>query len=410
MTRTTRRARTRAEQPLATAPARAMNRMEIRPAWVFSNEAGDEVDHRLFDLLHAVHDRGKLTQAAQHAAMSYRHAWNIIARWSAFFGADLVILEQGRGARLSPLGEKLIWAEARARARLLPQLENIASELNLEISRALAEHSPTLRIHASYGYAVAQLPELLRRHTRIGLDLQYLSAADALASLARGACDIAGFHVPEGERGARAVAEYRSWLNPATQILIFLVRRQQGIFVKPGNPKGIDSVAALTRADIRFINRQRGSGTRLLLETLLEEQGLDARVINGWPNEEYTHAAVAAYVASGMADAGFGVEAAARHFHLDFVPVAVERYFLLTRRETLAYPSVQELLGLLRGPQFEELTRTLPGYRADRAGETIELSEALPGLGERALTRGGDAQHPAAAGRRKRAGAAANSR
>ena len=376
-----------------------MKRMEIRPAWVFSNEAGEQVDHRLFDLLHAVHESGKLTMAAQRVAMSYRHAWNIIARWSAFFGADLVVLEQGRGAQLSPLGEKLIWAEARARARLLPQLENIASELNLEISRALAEHSPTLRIHASYGYAVAQLPELLRRHTRIGLDLQYLSAADALASLARGACDIAGFHVPEGERGARAVAEYRSWLSPATQTLIYLVHRQQGIFVKPDNPKRIESIAALTRADVRFINRQRGSGTRLLLETLLEEQGLDPRAINGWPNEEYTHAAVAAYVASGMADAGFGVQAAARDFHLDFVPVASERYFLLARRETLAYPSVQELLRLLRGPEFDELTRSLPGYRADRAGEIMELSQVLPGLGERVGVR---ASEPQAAARRAR--------
>jgi molybdate transport repressor ModE-like protein len=364
-----------------------MKRMEIRPSWVFSNEAGEEVDHRLFDLLHAVHESGKLTVAAQRVAISYRHAWNIIARWSSFFGAALVVLEQGRGAKLSPLGEKLIWAEARARARMLPQMENIASELNLEISRALAEHSPMLRIHASYGYAVAQLPELLRRHTQIGLDLQYLSAADALASLARGGCDIAGFHVPEGERGARAVAEYRNWLNPATQTLIFLVHRQQGIFVKLGNPKRIGSIAALTREDVRFINRQRGSGTRLLLETLLDEQGLDPRRIDGWLNEEYTHAAVAAYVASGMADAGFGVEAAARHFHLDFVPVASERYFLLTRRDTLAYPSVQELLRLLRGPEFEELTRSLPGYRADRSGELMELAQALPGLAERTAAR-----------------------
>lgn len=370
--------------------------MEIRPAWVFSNEAGEEVDHRLFDLLHAVHESGKLTAAAQRAGMSYRHAWNIIARWSAFFGSELVVLQQGRGATLSPLGEKLVWAQARARARLLPQLENIASELNLELSRALAEHSPTLRIHASYGYAVSQLPELLRRHTRIGLDLQYLSAADSLASLARGACDMAGFHVPEGERGARAVAEYRSWLHPGTQCLIFLVRRQQGIFVRPGNPKRIDSLAALTRPSVRFINRQRGSGTRLLLETMLEEQGLDRQHINGWPNEEYTHAAVAAYVASGMADAGFGVEAAARQFALDFVPVASERYLLLTGRDTLAYPSVQDLLRLLRGPEFAELTRSLPGYRADRAGEILELEQAFPWLTE------GNAPRPAARGREGR--------
>ena len=361
-----------------------MTRMEIRPAWVFSNEAGEEVDHRLFDLLHAVHNSGKLTAAAKQAGMSYRHAWNIIARWSQFFGSDLVLLEQGRGAKLSALGEKLVWAEARARARLLPQLENIASELNLELSRVLAEHSPTLRIHASYGYAVAQLPELLRRHTRIGLDLQYLSAADSLASLARGACDMAGFHVPEGERGARAVAEYRNWLDPTKQILIFLVHRQQGIFVRPGNPKRIGAVAALTRPEVRFVNRQRGSGTRLLLETLLEENGLAPRAINGWLDEEYTHAAVAAYVASGMADAGFGVEAAARQFQLDFVPVASERYMLLTGRDTLAFPSVQELLRLLRGPEFEELTRALPGYRAERAGEIMELTEAFPWLADAA--------------------------
>ena len=357
-----------------------MRHIEIRPSWVFSNDVGEEVDHRLFGLLHAIHETGKLTSAAQRVGLSYRHAWNVIGRWSQFFGADLVRLEQGRGAWLTSLGEKLIWAEARAHARLLPQLENVASELNLEIGRIVAENSSTLRIHASYGYAVAQLPELLRRHSRIALDLQYLSAADSLASLARGACDIAGFHVPEGERGERAIAEYRNWLDPAGQQLISLVHRQQGLFVKPGNPKQVQGLAALTRADVRFVNRQRGSGTRLLLETMLEEEGIAAREIDGWLNEEYTHAAVAAYVASGMADAGFGVQAAAQHFELDFVPLAWERYFLLCDRRTLAYPAVQELLPLLRGPQFSELTANLPGYRAQSAGELIDLTEVFPWL------------------------------
>jgi molybdate transport repressor ModE-like protein len=359
-----------------------MTRIEIRPSWVFSNEAGEEVDHRLFGLLHAIHETGKLTAAAQRVGLSYRHAWNVIGRWSQFFGADLVQLEQGRGARLSSLGEKLIWAEARAHARLLPQLENVASELNLEIGRIVQENRSTLRIHASYGYAVAQLPELLRRHSRIALDLQYLSAADALASLARGACDIAGFHVPEGERGERAIAEYRNWLDPSAQQLIYLVHRRQGLFVKPGNPRKIDGLPALTRAGVKFVNRQRGSGTRLLLETMLAEQGIAARDIDGWLNEEYTHAAVAAYVASGMADAGFGVHAAAQHFALDFVPLAWERYFLLCERRTLAYSAVQELLRLLRGPEFGELTANLPGYRAQSAGGLIELVEAFPWLND----------------------------
>jgi putative molybdopterin biosynthesis protein len=357
-----------------------MKRIEIRPSWVFSNEAGQEVDHQLFTLLHAVHEAGKLTLAAERVDLSYRHAWNIIAKWSDFFGSPLVRLEQGRGSRLSPLGEKLVWAEARARARLLPQLENIASELNLEINRVMADNSPTLRIHASYGYAVAQIPELLRRHSKIGLDLQYLSAADALASLSRGACDIGGFHVPEGERGARAISQYRNWLDPVEQQLIYLVRRQQGLYVGPGNPKRIESLADLRRRGVRFVNRQRGSGTRLLLDTLLEEQGIDARGIDGYMTEEYTHAAVAAYVASGMADAGLGVEPAARQFNLGFVPIAGERYFLICARQTLQYPWVQELLGLMRGPEFHDLVASLPGYLADRSGEIMELAEAFPWL------------------------------
>ena len=132
---------------------------------------------------------------------------------------------------------------------------------------------------------------------------------------------------------------------------------------------------------MRFVNRQRGSGTRLLLETMLEEEGIDAHAINGWPNEEYTHAAVAAYVASGMADAGFGVEAAARQFDLDFVPVAMRALLsAVLAPQTLAYPAVQELLRLLRGPQFAELTANLPGYRSQRSGELMELADAFPWL------------------------------
>jgi putative molybdopterin biosynthesis protein len=357
-----------------------MKRIEIRPSWIFSNETGEEVDHQLFTLLHAVHEAGKLTLAAKRVDLSYRHAWNIIAKWSQFFGSPLVQLEQGRGARLSPLGQKLVWAEARAVARLLPQLENIASELNLEINRVMAESGPTLRLHASYGYAVAQIPELLRRHSKIALDLQYLSAADALASLARGACDIAGFHVPEGERGARAIAQYRNWLEPSEQQLIYLVRRQQGLFVSPDNPKGIAALADLRRRGVRFVNRQRGSGTRLLFDTLLEEQGMDPRAIDGYVTEEYTHAAVAAYVASGMADVGLGVEPAARQFNLGFVPIATERYFLICSRQTLQYPWVQEVLRLMRGPEFQELVASLPGYLADRSGEIMELTDAFPWL------------------------------
>src|SRR5581483_3381469 len=289
-----------------------MSQIEIRPAWVFTDASGRQLDERLFVLLGAIRDTGKLTVAAQRAGWSYRHAWNSIGKWALFFGSPLVILEKGRGASLSSLGEKLLWAQARARARLSPQLENLASELNLEIQRARAHNNPTLRLHASHGYAVAELPDLLREDGTIGLDLQYLPAVDALASLARGNCDLAGFHVPEGALGMRAVALYGQWLNEREHRLVYLVRRQQGLFVRPGNPKRITSLADLCRSNVRFVNRQRGSGTRLLLDTLLEEAGIVRERIDGYTTEEFTHAAVAAYVASGMADVGMGVEPPAR--------------------------------------------------------------------------------------------------
>jgi molybdate transport repressor ModE-like protein len=357
-----------------------MKRIEIRPAWRFVDQDGGQLDPQLFILLNALHETGKLTQAAARSGMSYRHAWNAIGKWSDFFGSPLVNLEQGRGARLTGLGEKLLWAEARARARLAPQLENIASELNLEIKRALAESNPTLRIHASFGYAVAAIPEVVRQDGKVTLDLQYFAATDALDSLARGGCDMAGFHVPEGALGARAVELYRRWLNPQEQKLIYLVRRQQGLYLKPGNPKKIASLADITRPGVRFINRQRGSGTRLMLDTLMQQLEINAEAVKGYETEEFTHAAVAAYVASGMADVGLGVEPPAREFKLDFIPVAAERYFFICHQHTLQFPWVQDVLALLRGPAFKARVARLPGYAHDRSGEVMELLDAFPWL------------------------------
>lgn len=360
-----------------------MSKILVRPAWLVSNEAGEELDQQLFPVLQAIHDAGKLTVAAAKAGLSYRHAWNLIGRWSEFFGSPLVNLERGRGTTLTPLGEKLLWAEQRINARLAPQLESLASELNLEISKLVTTARSTLRIHASHGFAVAKLPELLRAHSLIQLDLRYLGAQESLASLARGACDFGGFHVPEGKLGEQALAQYAKWLLPDKQKLIHLVTRTQGLFLARGNPKNIRSFSDLGRPGVAFINRQRGSGTRLLIDQLLEEAGVDHQRLDGYQTEEFTHAAIAAYVASGMADAGFGVEPAARQFALDFLPMAKERYFLICRNETLDLPESRELIGLLRGQAFLDLIAGLPGYSAPRAGQVDSIAEAFPSIDAR---------------------------
>ncbi|MDY0055850.1 MAG: substrate-binding domain-containing protein [Methyloversatilis sp.] len=352
-------------------------RIQIEPAWRFRNAEGREIDPLLFRVLAAVQRSGKLTEAAREVDFSYRHCWNLIRTWSAFFGTPLVELSQGKGAELTPLGEKLTWAAQRIQARLTPQLENLSVEIDREINAALMDTHPVLRLHASHGYAIALMPELMERVAGVRLELQYLGSIDALGSMSRGSCDICGFHLPSGRVTPELAARLNRYLKPRAHRVIRLVTRTQGLFVAAGNPLNIRSLQDLVRPDVRFINRQASAGTRVLLDLLLAEHTIDPDDISGYETVEFTHAAVAAHIASGMADTGFGVEAAASQFKLDFVPIAEEHYFLACRLETLELPSMQRVLDALKSPDFAKAVSTLPGYALNSPGEVLSVVEAL---------------------------------
>jgi molybdate-binding protein len=289
-------------------------------------------------------------------------------------------MERGRGSRLTPLGEKLVWADRRIAARLAPILDTLASELEVEIGHVLPRPEGLLRIHASHGYSIERLIERLREDG-IAVERKYVSSAEAAASLHDGACDLAGFHVPLGAFEARAWDAYARWLDPAEHRLVDLTRRHQGLMVAAGNPKKIYGVEDLARPDVRFINRQRGSGTRFLLDCLLEQARVAPDAITGYEHGEYTHAAVAAFVGSGMADVGFGLELPARQFHLDFLPLARERYFLLGRADAMAGPLVSKALAILGTPDFRASLDSLPGYEATHCGEVHPLADVLAAAG-----------------------------
>lgn len=345
----------------------------IEPGWRFRNAAGQELDPLLFRVLQAINDCGKLTEAARSVGYSYRHCWNLIHQWSGFFGVPLVAMEKGRGAKLTPLGEKLAWAAERVQARLGPQLENLAVDIDREINHAIIDSQPTLRLHASHGYAVAMLPELFNETGAARLELQYVGSSDAVAAMARGNCELCGFHVPRNQPAAESVPRFGRLLKPRTHRLVRLVTRTQGLFLAAGNPRGIHGLQDLTRAGVRFINRQANSGTRLLFDVLRSEAQVEAQAIAGYEQAEFTHAAVAAFVASGMADAGFGVAAAASRFKLDFLPLAQETYFLACRQELLEQPAMRALLDLLRSERFAARVADLPGYSATGAGEVLRV-------------------------------------
>jgi len=356
-----------------------MKRVSIKPHWTIRFPDDKTLPPRLLGLLAQVSEAGSLSAACQRTGVSYRHAWDLIRQGEQLFGAGLVEMERGRGSRLTPLGQKLVWADQRIAARLGPGLESLASELETEIERELKTSPIVLRIHATHGFAIETLCNLLST-AGIAFDRKYGSSFEAAAALRDGACDLAGFHIPLGTQEARALAHYARWFDPTRHVIIDMVTRRQGLMVAPGNPRKIYELADLARGDVRFINRQRNTGTRFLLEGLLEAAGVDGDRINGFEQGEFTHAAVAAYVASDMADVGFGLEVPARRFKLDFIPLANERYFLMCDAATLELDVMRTVLDLLRSDAFSATVNALPGYETHFAGRVLPLAESFPAL------------------------------
>lgn len=353
-----------------------MIRIDIRPVWRFRSSTEKEFDFQLVSLLAQLEAHGKLTQAAEVAGISYRHAWNLIGQWETFFGVPLVAKAKGRGSTLTPFGRRVLFAGQRAQARLAPELENLASEFARSLNESLAERSPVVAVQASHDYAVALLRDI-SEGSPVELDLQYKGSFDALAALRRGECDIAGFHVPEGPLGTLMEQRYRECLPMHEYRLISFVTRSQGFIVRAGNPKRIGGVADLCRPEVRMVNRQRGSGTRALLEFLVSAAGLDRARMSGYDSEETTHGAVAALIAGHQADVGFGVEAAAAQYRLDFVPICRERYYLACRSEQLGGLPVTALRRKLRSAAFQEAVRGLRGYCAAGAGAVLASFEPI---------------------------------
>jgi molybdate-binding protein len=242
-------------------------------------------------------------------------------------------------------------------------------------------------MHASHDLALAGLRDSLVLSGNTTLELHFRGSIECLASLAHGDCDIAGFHMPGNDADRTAYAPYRPWLKTRSLRLVRFVSRRQGLMVAQGNPKRLLSLADLADKGARFVNRQPDSGTRLCFDRLLASARIRPDRINGYQTEEFTHAAIAATIASGMADAGFGIEAAARQHGLDFVPLADENYFLATRAATLARSEVRLLLEKMKETAFLQILKTLPGYDAADIGDIILPREA-PGAPESRVGRG----------------------
>ncbi len=240
--------------------------------------------------------------------------------------------------------------------------------------RSEAADSNELRFVGSHDLAVELLAaHFRRRHPDLALSVTFAGSLGGLMALARGEADVAGAHLRDEQTGEYNVDYVRHILPGRPVTLVTLVTRSMGLIVAAGNPKGIRGVADLARPDVTIVNRQAGSGTRVLLDARLRELRIAAGEVAGYEREMSTHMAVASAVARGEADAGLGVRGAAEALGLDFIPLLRERYDLVIPDDARDKPPVQFMLALIRDDGFRAAVQTLGGYDVSEMAHEIRV-------------------------------------
>ena len=355
------------------------------------NSGPTQVRNPLIELLQAVAAEGSISAAARQLGLSYRHVWGELKRWQDELGQPLVTWDKGQPAQLTTFGAKLMWAERQAQVRLAPQIAALRGDLERAFAVAFDDNAHVLTLYASHDDALAGLREFAlavkpeasaRKDAMPGplhLDVRFCGSVDAIRALNEGRCEMAGFHTLQNPApGSLAERTYKPLLKPGQHKLIGFAQRTQGLIVARGNPLGLTSLQDVQRSGARFVNRARGTGTRVLLEELLANEGIAPAQIRGFDHTEPSHAAVAHTVAAGQADVGLGIEVAARRQGLDFVALVSENYHLVCLRSALEKPATQALRQLLRSADWQQQLSTMAGYRPSHSGEVLALSRLLP--------------------------------
>ena len=245
-------------------------------------------------------------------------------------------------------------------------------EVDVELLRSLDEVTRTIVAIGSHDLIL----DLAASHLRAADPLVTLASSNVgslggLVALRDGLCHLAGSHLLDPATGEYTLPYLDRMLGERAVAVVRLAHRDQGLIVSPGNPLGLTDIQDLTRAGVRYVNRQRGAGTRVLLDHQLRLQWISADAVDGYAREEHTHLAVAAAVAAGRADAGLGIMAAARALGLDFVPVTREPYDLVVTADALESPLLAPLWALLHSEVFRAEVEELGGYSTAEMGQRI---------------------------------------
>jgi len=233
----------------------------------------------------------------------------------------------------------------------------------------------TLVVIGSHDPLLDELSNMLHmQDQRLYMSSSHVGSMGGIMAIRRGEAHAAGCHLLDTETGAYNLSFIKKYFPNGGVKLLRCVGRQQGLMVQKGNPLGITRFADIAADGVRYVNRQKGSGTRILTDYLCKTEQVDPDRIYGYEREELTHTSVAAQIASGSADVGMGIYSAAQLYDLDFIPICIEEYDLIVPDHAWDTPMVQQMIATLKSPQFKEKLLSLGGYTVDAPGEIIELA------------------------------------
>jgi putative molybdopterin biosynthesis protein len=284
-------------------------------------------------------------------------------------GQKLVAVPLARGAGVITT---MVHADGLLRIPSLTEGLNAGEDAEVELLRPLEDVENTILCTGSHDIAVGVLEDQLKlSYPELKIAATNVGSLGGLLALERGETHIGGTHLLDPASGAYNIPDIKKTIPKVPLVLIHLAQREQGILVARGNPKSITSLKDLARPGIRFVNRQAGSGTRVLLDHELTKLRITPAALTGYDREEFTHMAVGVSVASGLIDAGLGVRAAATALDLDFIPVATEEYDLVMARWFYDSERGQKLMNIIRSDGLKRAVAKLGGYDPARAGEIL---------------------------------------
>ena len=259
----------------------------------------------------------------------------------------------------------------------VPQgLEGYETGAEVEV-RLLCEEEKlcnTLVVIGSHDPLLDELGDMLHvENNDVFMSSAHVGSMGGVMAVRRGEAHAAGCHLLDTESGKYNISFVKKYFPKGGVKLVSCVGRQQGLMVAPGNPLGIQKFADITQKNLRYVNRQKGSGTRILTDYLCKQENIDTDTIYGYDREELTHNSVAVQIASGSADVGMGIYSAAQLYGLDFIPICIEEYDLLIPDAVWDTPQVQQMIATLKSDAFKEKILAMGGYTLDNPGEVIPV-------------------------------------